>query len=99
MTPTSIQEAIARLRYLLETFEPGTMLDRYEVDAIEALLASHDKLIRSLTKTGVNLAAAVSLLEGGGKKAAGSDKIFAQMLVDYNTALDRARATLKEITG
>jgi len=29
------------------------------------------------------LAAAISLLEGGGKKAAASDKMFEQMLLDY----------------
>ncbi len=42
------------------------------------------------------LAAAISLLERGGKKAAPSDKMFAQMLVDYNKALDAARAALAE---
>lgn len=41
-----------------------------------------------------SLAAAISLLERGGKKAAASDKMFAQMLVDYNASLDRARAAL-----
>ena len=41
-----------------------------------------------------SLAAAISLLERGGRKAAASDKMFAQMLVDYNASLDRARAAL-----
>ena len=42
-----------------------------------------------------SLAAAISLLERGGKKAAASDKMFAQMLVDYNASLACARAALR----
>jgi hypothetical protein len=39
------------------------------------------------------LRAAISLLEKGGKKAAASDKMFAQMLTDYRRAADNfARA-------
>jgi hypothetical protein len=38
-----------------------------------------------------SLAAAISLLERGGKKAAPSDKMFAQMLVDYRKSLDTFR--------
>lgn len=44
-----------------------------------------------------SLAAAISLLERGGKaakKAAASDKIFDQMLVDYKAALEAGRATI-----
>lgn len=38
-----------------------------------------------------SLAAAISLLERGGKKAAPSGKMFDQMLADYQGALDRFR--------
>lgn len=41
-----------------------------------------------------SLAAAISLLERSPKKAAPSDKMFDQMLVDYRASLDRARAVL-----
>lgn len=44
-----------------------------------------------------SLAAAISLLEKGGKaakKAAPSDKMFDQMLRDYRKSLDRARQAL-----
>jgi len=41
-----------------------------------------------------SLRAAISLLEKGGKKAAPSDKMFAQMLVDYNRAADNLAAAL-----
>ena len=42
-----------------------------------------------------SLRAAISLLEGGGKKAAPSDKMFAQMLEDYHAAADKAAALLQ----
>lgn len=42
-----------------------------------------------------SLAAAISLLEGGGKKAAASDKMFDQMLVDYKKILEDARSEMK----
>ncbi len=38
-----------------------------------------------------SLAAAISLLERGGKKAAPSDKMFYQMLKDYRESLDAFR--------
>lgn len=41
-----------------------------------------------------SLAAAISLLEGGGKKAAPSDKMFEQMLIDYRNALEAGRKAL-----
>ena len=47
-----------------------------------------------LLKTAVRLKAAISLLEGGGKEAAGSDKMFEQMLLDYKKVLAEARAAL-----
>lgn len=39
-----------------------------------------------------SLAAAISLLERGGKKAAPSDKMFEMMLSDYKQALETFRA-------
>ena len=42
-----------------------------------------------------SLRAAISLLENGGKKAAPSDKMFKQMLLDYHKAADNAAAALK----
>lgn len=40
------------------------------------------------------LSAAISLLERGGRKAAASDKMFEQMLVDYKRALNDCRAAM-----
>ena len=57
-----------------------------------------DKLEAALIDVSASLAAAISLLERGGKaakKAAPSDLMFDQMLRDYNASLDRARAILK----
>lgn len=58
-----------------------------------------DRLADALVRTAASLAAAISLLKRGGKevkKAAASDKMFDQMLVDYNRALDDARKALGE---
>lgn len=54
------------------------------------------ELEEALIKTGASLAAAISLLEHGGRKAAASDKMFEIMLEDYRAALSEARALLKE---
>ena len=53
-------------------------------------------LEEALIKTGASLAAAISLLEHGGRKAAASDKMFEIMLEDYRAALSEAHALLKE---
>ncbi len=58
-----------------------------------------DRLRDALVRTAASLAAAISLLERGGKaakKAAPSDKMFDQMLIDYNRALDAARDVLRD---
>jgi hypothetical protein len=39
------------------------------------------------------------LLERGGRKAAPSNKMFDQMLVDYRNSLERTRTALAEIRG
>ena len=44
------------------------------------------------------LAAAISLLERGGKQAAASDKMFDQMLTDYQRALNDYRALIDKET-
>lgn len=58
------------------------------------------RLVEALTDVGASLAAAISLLERGGKaakKAAPSDRMFDQMLKDYSASLERARATLASL--
>jgi len=44
-----------------------------------------------------SLAAAISLLERGGKEAAASDKMFDQMLKDYRRALEKYRAAIRNM--
>lgn len=51
----------------------------------------------ALRTTTAHLAAAISLLERGGKKAAPSDKIFRMMLADYKKALAAGREALKAL--
>lgn len=43
-----------------------------------------------------SLVAAVSLLKRGSKKAAPSDRMFDQMIADYERSIERGRAALKE---
>ena len=64
----------------------------------EELEANLAKAVEVGVDVAASLSAALSLLEHGGKKAAGSDKMFAQMLVDYTASLDRFRITFEEKT-
>lgn len=67
----------------------------------EEAAAEITRLRAALLHTLASLEAAISLLEHGGKaakKAAPSDKMFDQMLKDYRTQADKARAALEERT-
>ena len=68
----------------------------YSISALTAKLA---KALEAAVDAGASLAAAISLLERGGRKAAPSNKMFDQMLVDYRNSLERTRTTLAEIEG
>lgn len=76
---------------------------RVSARAAYAILAPRLKAYESaLLDCGASLAAAVSLLERGGKaakKAAPSDKMFDQMIKDYKASIDRTRAALEPRTG
>lgn len=52
----------------------------------------------AFTQVLASLAAAISLLERGGKKAAASDQMFEQMLDDYRAALEAGRDALSQQT-
>ena len=58
---------------------------------LEARIAELDAALVDVT---AHLVAAVSLLERGGKKAAPSNKMFDQMIVDYKNCIERSRAAL-----
>lgn len=64
--------------------------------ATDDLLGPTRKALRSAA---ASLAAAISLLERGGKKAAPSDKMFDTMLNDYRKSLATARAALSPSSG
>lgn len=51
----------------------------------------------AFTQVLASLAAAISLLERGGKKAAASDRMFEQMLDDYRAALEAGRNALSAV--
>ena len=82
--------------------ETGLQCGECEYIRADIVMSLEFKLAKAVgagIDVGASLAAAISLLERGGKKAAPSDKMFAQMLVDYNASLDRFRTTLAELTG
>ena len=62
---------------------------------LEAMVA---ELRTAAVDAGASLAAAISLLERGGKaakKAAPSDRMFDQMIKDYSASLGRARTAIE----
>lgn len=66
---------------------------------IDKLKEESTNQIKLLIDVGSRLAAAISLLEGGGKaakKAAPSDKMFDQMIIDYKASLERLRSYLSQ---
>lgn len=70
-----------------------------EVDRLRAkLMAAKEGELR-MRETAINalasLVAAVDLLERGGRKAAPSDRMFDQMLRDFNKVINDARGELK----
>jgi len=66
---------------------------------ILALEAHKAALVEALKDAGTSLVAAHSLLSRSSKKAAASDKMFDQMLKDYQASIDRTRATLAKHGG
>ena len=75
----------------LRTGETATVYAGFEVVPSE--------LLDAFKGATASLAAAISLLERGGKKAAPSDTMFEQMLTDYRNALERARAAWRAHRG
>ena len=71
----------------------------HESEVPGALTRDPQGLVEALLDTAAHLAAAISLLERGGKaakKAAPSDRMFDQMLNYYRASLTRARAALQK---
>jgi hypothetical protein len=66
-------------------------------DEITRLREENARLREALIDILASLVASVDLLERGGKKAAPSDKMFAQMLVDYKNSIERGRAVAAAI--
>lgn len=71
-----------------------------EIDTLRASLAAatarEGRLREAALDALAHLVAAHSLLKSGGKKAAPSDRMFEQMLIDYQNSIDRIRAALKD---
>ena len=73
--------------------KPPLPMPPSELDQLRAEVAALRKVTVNVT---AHLVAAHSLLKRGGKKAAGSDKMFEIMLKDYEASIDTVRAALKE---
>ena len=101
----------AELRAIIGAYQDGTLPDltavhmgatldaRREIERLRGLL---DEAREVTMCAASSLAAAISLLERGGKaakKAAPSDTMFDVMLNDYRTSLEKARAALAKIGG
>ena len=81
----------------LGTVWPQPNLHEEAADEITRLREENARLREALIDILASLVASVDLLERGGKKAAPSDKMFAQMLVDYKNSIERGRAVAAAI--
>lgn len=73
--------------------------ERMRAEGARAAEARIERLVENLISAAASLAAAISLLERSGmavKKAAPSNRMFDQMLIDYRATLESARAALRE---
>jgi hypothetical protein len=84
---------------LVKRLRGGLAIGEEAADRIEELEAKLAKAVGAAVDTAASLAAAISLLEKGGKKAAPSNKMFDQMMADYRYSLERTRTTLAELKG
>jgi hypothetical protein len=69
--------------------------ERGKESRIAALEADNARLREATLDTLASLTASLSLLKGGGRTAAPSEKMFKIMLMDYQRSVDRARTTLE----
>lgn len=91
-------ETVERRAARIASWHPSDSHALSDAALLRTLLAERETLRKAATAVAASLAAAISLLERGGKaakKAAPSDKMFDQMLVDYRRSLDRARTALR----
>ena len=104
--PELVSAELATLRARVAELEAGGCArgqntTQYCAEAV-ALQKRVAELEENLVSTAASLAAAISILERGRKnfkKAAPSDKMFDQMLVDYKGSLSSARAALNKEPG
>jgi hypothetical protein len=101
MTDNERKQFIEFLRYYRESSEYGkTWADKAadEIERLAAALAQSDaEPTRDVfMEVLASLVAAVSLLKAGGKKAAPSDKMFDQMILDYERAIERGRSAIAQ---
>lgn len=87
LSPSAVEKELRRLHKENERLKAKN----------KRLKADNNRLQEALRSTTVSLCSAVDLLERGGKKAAASNKMFAQMLVDCKNSFERGLAALKGV--
>jgi hypothetical protein len=63
------------------------------------LITAKAELLEALKNVTAALVAAHSLLQDGGKKSVGSDRMFEIMLHDYEKSIEVGRAAIAEVEG
>ena len=91
---TALRERVAALEAEQDASCNAEELRQTRVDR-DALRAEQDALQQVLVDVTAHLVAAHSLLKRGGKKAAGSDKMFTIMLKDYEASIERGRNVVR----
>ena len=79
-----LRNMLANMEHRAETAELALTAERCKAAALRDAVSA----------TTASLIAAISLLQRGGKKAAPSNRMFAQMLADYQQAAEKGRAAL-----
>lgn len=90
-------DATERMQALGEKY--GCLPGSNRLDWIEQQFAQQESRLSAIIGVMASLAAAISLLERTpkAKKAAPSDKMFDQMVVDYKASLERARGAIRSL--
>lgn len=89
------------VEYLEQAVKESRGAHTYDLERADRLATQVDELVKANIDVVASLAASISLLKRTpqGRLAAASDKMFKQMLVDYEASLERARALLSRIKG
>ncbi len=87
-------------RYSIERIQAAKVIEEQAARIAELerkLESARSDALHEVLPVASSLAAAISILENGGKKAVASDRMFEQMMTDYRKSLGDFRAILTSI--